>query len=68
MPNMFFWARNCRFARIIRCEQAVILQGFSDVGILHEDFIIGEMLNELLSGMSSQLFEKIRDEKGWPTM
>ncbi|MEC8404991.1 MAG: pitrilysin family protein [Verrucomicrobiota bacterium] len=45
-------------------EQAVILQGFSDVGILHEDFIIGEMLNELLSGMSSQLFEKIRDEKG----
>ena len=45
-------------------EQAVILQGFSDVGILHEDFIVGEMLNELLSGMSSQLFEKIRDEKG----
>ncbi|MAS64380.1 MAG: peptidase M16 [Coraliomargarita sp.] len=45
-------------------EQAVILQGFSDVGIVHKDFIIGEMLNELLSGMSSQLFEKVRDEKG----
>ncbi len=45
-------------------EQAVILQGFTDVGILHKDFIIGEMLNELLSGMSSQLFEKVRDEKG----
>ncbi len=45
-------------------EQAVILQGFSDVGILHKDFIIGEMLNELLSGMSSQLFQKVRDDKG----
>ena len=45
-------------------EQAVILQGFSDVGILHKDFMIGEVLNELLSGMSSQLFEKVRDEKG----
>ena len=45
-------------------EQAVILQGFSDVGIVHKDFMIGEMLNELLSGMSSQLFEKVRDEKG----
>ena len=51
-------------AESLNREQVVILQGFSDVGILHKDFIIGEILNELLSGMSSQLFEKVRDEKG----
>ena len=45
-------------------EQAVVLQGFPDVGIVDDDFVVGEVLNELLSGMSSRLFERVRDEKG----
>ena len=45
-------------------EQAVVLQAFPDAGILDDDFTVGEMLNECLSGMSSRLFERVRDDKG----
>ncbi len=45
-------------------EQAVVLQAFPDVGILHDDYVTSEMLNELFSGMSSRLFERVRDDKG----
>ncbi|HAV13547.1 MAG TPA: insulinase family protein [Opitutae bacterium] len=45
-------------------EQAVVLHGFPDVGVLHDDYVVGEVLNELFSGMSSRLFERIREDKG----
>lgn len=45
-------------------EQAVVLHAFPDVGIQHDDYIVGEMLNELFSGMSSRLFERVREDKG----
>ncbi len=45
-------------------EQAVVLHGFPDSGIQDEDFVVGEMLNELFSGMSSRLFERVREDKG----
>jgi zinc protease len=45
-------------------EQAVVLQAYPDVGILDNDFVTGEMLNELFSGMSSRLFERVREDKG----
>jgi zinc protease len=45
-------------------EQAVVLQAYPDTGIRGEDFIIAEVLNELFSGMSSQLFERIREDQG----
>lgn len=45
-------------------EQAVVLQAFPDVGVQQEDFVVGEMMNELLSGMSSRLFERVREDKG----
>ncbi len=48
----------------LKREQAVVLQGYPDVGILHEDHIVGDVLNELLSGMSSRLFERIREDRG----
>ena len=45
-------------------EQAVVFQAFPDVGILDEDYVVGEMMNELFSGMSSRLFERVREDKG----
>jgi zinc protease len=45
-------------------EQAVVLQAYPDVGILDERYVVGEMLNELFSGMSSRLFERVREDKG----
>ena len=45
-------------------EQAVVLHAFPDVGIQHEDYVVSEMLNELFSGMSSRLFERVREDKG----
>lgn len=45
-------------------EQAVVLHAFPDVGIQHEDYVVVEMLNELFSGMSSRLFERVREDRG----
>lgn len=45
-------------------EQAVVLQAYPDAGIRDEDFVTAEMLNELFSGMSSRLFERVREERG----
>lgn len=45
-------------------EQAVVLQGFPGPGILSPDFYVGEVADELFSGMSSVLFERVREEKG----
>jgi zinc protease len=45
-------------------EQAVVLQAYPDVGIKDERYVVGEMLNELFSGMSSRLFERVREDKG----
>jgi zinc protease len=45
-------------------EQAVVLQAYPDVGIQDERYVVGEMLNELFSGMSSRLFERVREDKG----
>jgi zinc protease len=45
-------------------EQAVVLQAYPDVGIRDDRYAVGEMLNELFSGMSSRLFERVREDKG----
>lgn len=45
-------------------EQAVVLQAYPDAGIQEDDFIVAEVLNELFSGMSSRLFERIREDQG----
>jgi zinc protease len=45
-------------------EQAVVLQAYPDAGILEEDFVVAEVLNELFSGMSSRLFERVREDQG----
>ena len=45
-------------------EQAVVLQAFPGPRAHAEDFYVGEMADELFSGMASRLFERVREEKG----
>ena len=45
-------------------EQAVVFQAFPGPGQLTEDFYVGEVADELFSGMASRLFERVREEKG----
>lgn len=45
-------------------EQAVVLQAYPDAGIQDDDFVTAEVLNELFSGMSSRLFERVREDRG----
>jgi len=45
-------------------EQAVVLQAFPGPWVHAEDFYIGEVADELFSGMASRLFERVREEKG----
>ena len=45
-------------------EQAVVLQAFPGPRAHADDFYVGEMADELFSGMASRLFERVREEKG----
>ena len=45
-------------------EQAVVLQAFPGTRVHADDFYIGEVADELFSGMASRLFERVREEKG----
>lgn len=45
-------------------QQAVVFQAFPGPGLLAPDYYVSEVADELFSGMSSRLFERVRDEKG----
>ena len=45
-------------------HQAVVFQAFPGPGLLAPDFPVSEVADELFSGMSSRLFERVREEKG----
>jgi len=45
-------------------EQAVVFQAFPAPALLAPDFYVGEVADELFSGMASRLFERVREEKG----
>jgi zinc protease len=45
-------------------EQAVVLQGFPGAVLDSPDFYVGDVADELFSGMASRLFERVRDQKG----
>jgi len=45
-------------------EQAVVLQGFPGSVLGAPDFYVGDVADELFSGMASRLFERVRDQKG----
>ena len=52
------------FEEIQPREQAVVYQAFPGPGLLDKDFYVSEVADELFSGMSSRLFERVREEKG----
>ncbi len=45
-------------------DQAIVLAGYLDTGLRGEDYYCSELLDELFSGMSSELFRRVREEKG----
>lgn len=45
-------------------EQAVVLQAFPGPAVHSDDFYVGEVADEIFSGMASRLFERVREEKG----
>ena len=45
-------------------EQAVVIEGYPGAVLDAPDFYVGEVLDELFSGMASRLFERVRDQKG----
>jgi zinc protease len=45
-------------------EQAVVFQAFPGPGLKAADYYVSEVADELFSGMSSRLFERVREEKG----
>jgi zinc protease len=45
-------------------EQAVVFQAFPSPGLKADDYYVSEVADELFSGMSSRLFERVREEKG----
>ncbi|HVU23173.1 MAG TPA: pitrilysin family protein [Opitutus sp.] len=45
-------------------EQAVVLQAFPGPPVNAADYYVGEVLDEVFSGMASKLFERVREEKG----
>ncbi len=45
-------------------QQAIVMQAFPGPGLLAPDYYASEVADELFSGMSSRLFERVREEKG----
>ena len=45
-------------------QQAVVFQAYPGPGLLAPDYYVSEVVEELCSGLSSRLFERVRDEKG----
>ncbi|OAM87053.1 peptidase M16 [Termitidicoccus mucosus] len=45
-------------------EQAVVYQAYPGPALRAADYYVGEVADELFSGMSSRLFERVREEKG----
>lgn len=45
-------------------QQAVVYQAFPGPGVLDPEFDTAEVADELFSGMSSRLFERVREDKG----
>lgn len=44
-------------------QQAIVFQAFPGPGLLAADYAVSEVADELFSGMSSNLFERVREQK-----
>ncbi|HEY3755967.1 MAG TPA: pitrilysin family protein [Opitutaceae bacterium] len=51
------------FVEIRDKEQAVVLRGYPGPALHTPDYYVSEVADELFSGMASQLFERVREEK-----
>ena len=51
------------FTEIQPRQQAIVFQAFPGPGLLARDYAVSEVADELFSGMSSRLFERVREEK-----
>ena len=45
-------------------QQAVVFQAFPGPGVRGDDYYISEVADEVFSGMASNLFERVREQKG----
>ncbi|HRJ45917.1 MAG TPA: pitrilysin family protein [Opitutaceae bacterium] len=52
------------FLEIQPKQQAVVYEAYPAPALRAPDFYVGEVADELFSGMSSRLFERVREEKG----
>lgn len=52
------------YQKVLDKEQVVVFEAYPDVGVTDPLFEVAELLDELFSGMSSNLFRKVREEKG----
>ena len=48
----------------INKEQAMVFKAFPVAGLAHEDFYVGEFLEELFNGLSSSFVEEVREKRG----
>jgi len=44
-------------------QQAIVFQAFPGPALLAKDYMVSEVMDELFSGMSSNLFERVREQK-----
>ena len=51
------------FTEIQPRQQAIVFQAFRGPGLHADDYLVSEVADELFSGMSSRLFERVREEK-----
>jgi len=51
------------FTEIQPRQQAIVFQAFPGPGMHADDYLVSEVADELFSGMSSRLFERVREEK-----
>jgi len=51
------------FTEIQPRQQAIVFQAFPGPGLLAADYMVSEVADELFSGMSSHLFERVREQK-----
>jgi zinc protease len=51
------------FTEIQPRQQAIVFQAFAGPGLHADDYLVSEVADELFSGMSSNLFERVREQK-----
>ncbi|HVU37610.1 MAG TPA: pitrilysin family protein, partial [Opitutales bacterium] len=64
MPAHRGAAKAAEFTEKLDREQTVVFDAYPDAGATAADYLAGEVVDELLSGMSSRLFVRVREELG----